>query len=243
MKIHLIKTRLANAYAVEYEHSLFIVDVARGCHRQVLGGVAEDLGRTIEDIHLVTCTHDDPDHMGGIWRLAQLAEADVALPHAAGSAARKIANDPFGNVMRFGTALMEMTRPRMWNMYANPERAKAAKSLPHYSGGDYDRDAERISPVRLKDGDVLPGFEDWTALHTPGHSWDSICFFHEETGSLISGDTLLGSRRKAQLVLPAIYANRSHYTETLARLKSLDIRAVYPGHGMVIEGEDLFAEL
>ena len=244
MKIHLIKTQLANAIAVEYPRGLFVIDVARGCHRQVLGGVEDVTGRSIEDITLVTCTHDDVDHMGGIWRLSDLTGADIALPHASGSAAIKIANDPFGNLTRFGTGLLEMTRPRMWNMYANPGRAKAAGRLPKYQGEESGTlPADRLEPLRLKDGDTLPGFEEWEVLHTPGHSWDSCCYYHKESGSLVSGDTLLGSRKKSRLVLPAIYANRLHFTKTLNRLRTLDIRAVYPGHGMVIEGENLLADL
>lgn len=244
MQVHLIKTRLANAVAVEYDDRLFVVDVARGCHRQVLGGIEQTCQRPVEDIHLALCTHDDPDHMGGLGALAELCAADVALPFASGSRAHKMMNDPFGSMTRFTTGLAEAMRPRMWNMYANPDRDKAARDLPHYQGGkDTTSEAFAVEPQRLKDGDCIPGFEEWRVIHTPGHSWDSCCYFHEESSSLISGDTLLGSRRKERVVLPAIYANQIHFRKSLAKLKALDIRTVYPGHGMAIHGENLLDDL
>ncbi len=245
MKIHLVKTRLANAFIIDYPDRMFVVDVAIRCHRYVLGFVEETLGRPIEHISLVTCTHDDIDHMGGIEDLAELSGAQIAVPYASGDLVHKFLNDPFGGMIRATTGFREAFRPRSWRMYANPDRDAAAAARPHYRGtppGDTSEAAQQ-KPVRLKDRDVLPGFGDWRILHTPGHSWDSCCFYHEESGSLISGDTLLGSRRRERVVLPAIYANRLHFSQTLTKLKELDIRAVYPGHGKIIEGENVLERL
>lgn len=241
MKIHLVKTRLANAYIIDYPNEMFVVDVAVGCHRYVLGFVEETLGRSVEEISLAACTHDDIDHMGGIEDLAELSGAQIAVPYASGDMVHKFLNDPFGGMMRATTGFREAFRSRTWEMYANPERDAAARLHPHYEGEPLDEatKAPPQKPLRLKDGGTLPGFVDWQIIHTPGHSWDSCCYFHQESGSLISGDTLLGSRRQERVVLPAIYANRLHFSKTLAKLKEMDIRAVYPGHGKVIEGENL----
>jgi glyoxylase-like metal-dependent hydrolase (beta-lactamase superfamily II) len=243
MKTHLIKTRLANAIAVEYDSGLFIVDVAVQCHRTVLGYVEQTLERPITDIKLVVCTHDDPDHMGGIFALAGLCGARIAAPFASGLPARKFLNDPFGAFFRAGTGFAEAFRPRMWNMYANSQRSKSASDLPQYVGDEGKVKLSEDDIRRLKNNDLMPGFNDWRVVHTPGHSWDSCCYYHKKTGTLITGDTLLGSRKKAKVVLPAIYANRLHFSQSLAKLKELDIQAVYPGHGGVIEGGDLLRGL
>lgn len=240
MKIHLVKTRYANAYVVSYEETAFVIDVASGSQRYVLGFVEETLKRPVGAITLVACTHDDRDHMGGIEKLAELCGATLAVPYASGDAIHKLMNDPFGGVIRATTGFREALRARNRGMYLNRERDAAAKLNPRYEGSLIGE--APVAPgraLRLKDGDSLPGFQDWVILHTPGHSWDSCCYFHKETGSLISGDTLLGSRKQERVVKPAIYSNRLHFARTLTMLKSLDIRAVYPGHGKVIEGYNL----
>lgn len=245
MQIHLVKTRYANAFVVAYQDSAFVIDVASGAQRYVLGFVEETLGKPVDTIALVACTHDDRDHMGGIDQLAALCNATLAVPYASGDAVHKLMNDPFGGLMRATTGFREALRARNRSMYINPERDARARQSPHYKGNPLDV-PEATAPrraIRLKDNDQLPGFEDWVILHTPGHSWDSCCYYHRETGSLISGDTLLGSRRQERVVKPAIYANRLHFSQTLSRLKSLDIRAVYPGHGKVIEGRNLLDDL
>ncbi len=47
-------------------------------------------------------------------------------------------------------------------------------------------------PTELAGGETLElsGFE-WEVIHTPGHSIDGICLYHEPTGTLISGDSVL----------------------------------------------------
>lgn len=238
MKIHTVKTRYANATVISYDDEAFVVDVAARAQRFVLGFVVETLELPVETIKLVACTHDDPDHMGGVAELAALCGAQLAVPYASGEAWHKMINDPFGGLVRIGTGFREAFRARNRAMYLNPERDAAAQRNPHYKGDHTEVDHTRQT-LRLKDGDRLPGFADWEIIHTPGHSWDSCCYFHHESGSLISGDTLLVSRKQARVVRPAIYANRRHFARTLDTLRALDIRAIYPGHGMVIEGADL----
>jgi len=236
MQIHQVKTRLVNTYVVEYPDRLLVMDVAIKCHRYVLGFIEHELGRDIHDVELVICSHDDPDHMGGVRALAVLCEAAMGIPRHSGIPGYKIRNDPFGPLIRAITLLGEAFRSRMWDMYFNPKRNLAAKKQPRYEGKRdqrYYRQRARQF-YRLSNGESLPGFEDWRVIHTPGHSWDSCCYFRADSGDLLSGDTLLGSAKEARVVVPSIYANATHRDETLARLRELPVRTVYPGHGAVI---------
>lgn len=242
MKIHRVKTRLVNSYVVEYPDRLLVVDVAVKCHRQVLGFVEQELQRPVSDICLAICTHDDPDHIGGLAELAQLAGARQGIPYAAASPLRKWANDPTGALVRFGTSLREAFRARSWQMYVSKERDERAKQLAHYHG-DILTPGEPGAEWRdlLKHRQALPDFPDWQVIHTPGHSWDSCCYYHAGSGSLISGDTLLGSARLKRLVVPSIYSNRRQTLTSMKKLGKLEIRAVYPGHGSPQFGEGLIA--
>jgi glyoxylase-like metal-dependent hydrolase (beta-lactamase superfamily II) len=235
MRIHQVKTRLVNTYVIEYPERLFVMDVAIGCHRYVLGFIEQELERNIHDVELVICSHDDPDHMGGVKRLAALCDAAVGIPLSAGAPHHKFWNDPFGFLVRAVTSLQEGLRARMWDMYFNPKRSIAARKQPKYLGKRRTRDhTKRRATVYRLQGGTLPGFEDWKVIHTPGHSWDSCCYYHGESGSLLSGDTLLGSAKMEKVVVPSIYANAEHTKQSLAMLRNLPIKAVYPGHGSVI---------
>ena len=238
MKIHRVKTRLVNSYVIAYPDRLLVIDVAVKCHRQVLGFIEQELQRPISDISLAICTHDDPDHIGGLTELARLSGAEQGIPYAAAAPLKKWANDPAGALVRFATGVREAFRARSWQMYVNKERDERAKQLAHYQGTADHRDTS-TRQVLLKHRQTLPGFEDWQVIHTPGHSWDSCCYFHADSGSLISGDTLLGSAKLKRLVVPSIYSNKRQTLASLKRLGKLKIQAVYPGHGSPQFGERL----
>lgn len=99
------------------------------------------------------------------------------------------------------------------------------------------------APGRLEHGASVPHFPEWEVLHTPGHTADSCCFWHSPSGSLVTGDTLLGSGRTGKLVLPALYRDREELLRSIEALGRLAPRAVYPGHGSPISGDDLVAHL
>jgi len=242
VKIHQVKTRLVNSYVIEYRDKIFIVDVALRSQRYVLGFVEQELKRDPREIELVLCSHDDPDHIGGVAALAGLCGAKIAIPYASHSRRRKFYNDPFGPFTRFSTGIGEAFRARSWSMYVNRKRDLAARSKPKSEITNADNLPSVLGlneDHRLKHNATLPGFDDWQVIHTPGHSWDSCCYYHAQSTSLLTGDTLLGSTKKGTLVRPSIYSNAKQMQNTLHRLKQLQPRNVYPGHGSMFQGQHL----
>lgn len=69
------------------------------------------------------------------------------------------------------------------------------------------------------------------AIHTPGHAADHLCFYWMEGRALFSGDLVLG---QGTAVIPRNGGSLTDYMESLERLRSLDLRRIYPGHGPVI---------
>ena len=240
MDIHQIKTPLSNSYVVSGEGGLLVVDVGVRCHEYVLGFLTEELRRDPADVELIVCTHDDADHMGGIRHLAVICQAAFALPYASRSPVKKHANDPAGWAVRTATSLLEAARPRAWKMYASPTRRRRVRERVRTRIDIEAGAVAKLGPdYRLKDGHLVPGFEQWEVVHTPGHTWDSCCFFHADSSSLICGDTLLGSSRKDRLVFPSVYSNRRQLRRSAQRLRELDPRNVYPGHGSSFHGSRL----
>ncbi len=77
----------------------------------------------------------------------------------------------------------------------------------------------------------LSGFE-WEAIHTPGHTIDSICLYHAPTKTAITGDTVL-----PQTMADADKAGGGrldHYLYGLKQLMKKEIENILPGHDVPI---------
>jgi glyoxylase-like metal-dependent hydrolase (beta-lactamase superfamily II) len=80
----------------------------------------------------------------------------------------------------------------------------------------------------LGDGDVVRvGTLNITALHTPGHSADHLCFSLAEDRVVFTGDLVLG---KGSSMVTYPEGNVAAYLRSLDRLIALEPRMLFPGH-------------
>jgi glyoxylase-like metal-dependent hydrolase (beta-lactamase superfamily II) len=80
----------------------------------------------------------------------------------------------------------------------------------------------------LGDGDVIRvGILNVTALYTPGHSADHLCFWLAEDRALFTGDLVLG---KGSSMVTYPEGNVAAYLGSLDRLIALEPRMLFPGH-------------
>jgi glyoxylase-like metal-dependent hydrolase (beta-lactamase superfamily II) len=80
----------------------------------------------------------------------------------------------------------------------------------------------------LGDGDVVRvGTLNLTALHTPGHSADHLCFWIPGDGAVFTGDLVLG-RGSSMVAFPE--GNVAAYLRSLERLADLKPTILFPGH-------------
>ncbi|MFI7463032.1 MBL fold metallo-hydrolase [Nonomuraea sp. NPDC049646] len=93
----------------------------------------------------------------------------------------------------------------------------------------------RLGDEGLGDGDVIT--VDGLELHvygTPGHSFDSLCFWLPQDRAMLTGDTVLG--RGTTII--AQDGGLGDYLRSLDRLRAaaegLGARALLPGHGPVL---------
>lgn len=131
-------------------------------------------------------------------------------------------------------ALAERTGARIHGYSAHPiaDRIDDAPALDE--GADY-----KYRPdIELKDGDVVEG-ETWrvTAIHTPGHLSNHLCFASEEHQALFSGDHIMGW---ATTVVAPPDGDMNAYLASLDTLLARDDLVYWPTHGAPIDNPKRF---
>ena len=93
-------------------------------------------------------------------------------------------------------------------------------------------DATFVPTVTIEDGDRLStDAGSLLAVATPGHASNHVCWYHERTRVLYTGDHVLGT--VSPVILPPD-GDMTEYLDSLARLATLDLAALAPGHGTVL---------
>ncbi|MDF5754854.1 MBL fold metallo-hydrolase [Spongiactinospora sp. TRM90649] len=95
--------------------------------------------------------------------------------------------------------------------------------------------AHRLGSEGLADGDVLSvGGLEVRVVGTPGHSFDSLCFWLPQDHAMLTGDTVLG---RGTTVI-ASDGDLADYLSSLDKLRvtaeKVAARALLPGHGPVL---------
>lgn len=87
--------------------------------------------------------------------------------------------------------------------------------------------AQRLRPGRP----ILGGDVALAAVHTPGHSSDHVALFEPSSGSLFTGDAVVG--RGTSFIDPPD-GDLVRYLRSLRRMLDLDPSTIYPGHGPIV---------
>jgi glyoxylase-like metal-dependent hydrolase (beta-lactamase superfamily II) len=91
-----------------------------------------------------------------------------------------------------------------------------------------------VSWLPTAGGDVLEaGDTHVTAVHTPGHAPDHLCFWHAETRTLFGGDLVI---QGTTVYIPAgLQGDLAAYLRSLERVLALEPARILPAHGAVID--------
>jgi glyoxylase-like metal-dependent hydrolase (beta-lactamase superfamily II) len=86
----------------------------------------------------------------------------------------------------------------------------------------------------LSDGETVPaGDETLTAVHTPGHAPDHLCFWHAASRTMFCGD--LAQKGGTIYIPPNLQGDLVSYLESLERVLALRPAQLLPAHGPVID--------
>jgi glyoxylase-like metal-dependent hydrolase (beta-lactamase superfamily II) len=114
--------------------------------------------------------------------------------------------------------------------HTHPDHAPMANPLGRRLGVPvfgYQDGPEFTPDVRLSDGqEVAFGGKSLTAVHTPGHTPDHLCFRIGDT--LLTGDHIMGGST-------VIIEDAAAYLDSLYLVRDLRVAKIEPGHGDAID--------
>jgi glyoxylase-like metal-dependent hydrolase (beta-lactamase superfamily II) len=120
--------------------------------------------------------------------------------------------------------------------HSHPDHAPGAVALCERTGAELLSFGRRdgVRPDRtLGDKDRIEATEfRLTALHTPGHSSDHLCYLVEEERMLLSGDHIM---QGSTVVIHPPDGDMAAYLASLERLRTIRLRSIGPGHGRLID--------
>lgn len=205
--IHLalpLRMGTVNCYLIESENGFLLVDTGSVNARQELTGELEKLGCRPGNLQLILLTHGDFDHTGNAAYLSQRFAAKTALHSADADMVQR--GDMFferGDV----NFLVRKLVPILFGFKKN----------------------DRFTPdILLEVGcDLSVHGVNAKIVHIPGHSKGSTGVLTAE-GDLICGDLF---ENTGQPKLNSLLQDETAAQSSMAALKEMEIKRVYPGHG------------
>lgn len=219
--------RYVLVYALELTDGVAIVDAGWNTDEAytALEAGLRTAGYELTDVRAILVTHIHPDHYGLAGRVREVSGAWIGLHPADAelvndryiddSAMDKLLSRQQAQLERCGVPLLSAE-----------ELAGASLMVRKFvTMGKPD--------VLIEHGDRLnlPGWEDLTALWTPGHSPGHLCFVTEERRVLLTGDHLLPRITPAISVHPQSVPNPlADFLDSLAAVRDFDVDEVLPAH-------------
>ncbi|OEE69547.1 MBL fold metallo-hydrolase [Vibrio genomosp. F6] len=210
MKLHRIQGYIQKIYLIEYENKLMLLDGAsRADVSTIRTYIEETLQRSFNDLTIVVVTHMHPDHAGAAHQLRRLTGCKIVSAHKK--------TDWYSGVDGW---LMHLTDLALAWWMAN--RMGIPKRNLWYS--------RKLKPdYKLNDGDLIPGFEDWQVLETPGHTDRDLSVYCASESILYVADLMV--EVKKQLIAPFPIFHPNKYRDSLHRVYHLNVKTLLLAHG------------
>jgi hydroxyacylglutathione hydrolase len=205
--------KIANCYLVKTGTGFILIDTGMSFGRGTLVKTLEKAGCKPGNLNLVVITHADFDHTGNCAYLRKKYGAKIAIHRNESPAVE--------------TGRMLLNRKRKQSFFN--------RTMMYLMGFLIFR---RFKPdIYLEDGESISAYGlDARVYHFPGHSQGSIGVLTEE-GDLFCGDLLVNGNGPET---SSFYDDTEQLKQSVARLKTLKIRTVYPGHGRPFPPEEFF---
>ncbi|MGD0583959.1 MAG: MBL fold metallo-hydrolase [Bacteroidales bacterium] len=205
-EIKTIGLTFVNAYLLKVKENFILVDTGLAMHHEKLESELTSAGCLPDRLKLVILTHGDLDHTGNCAMLQKKYGCKIAMHE--------------GDVpmVRDGVMIRRKVRSLQSRIFFLIRKLFRKKFV-----------FDSFSPdILLTEGQRLNDYGlDAIVIHIPGHTKGSIGILTAE-GNLFAGDTFTNRKKPATANL---IENQDELNESLSRIKNMDIKMVYPGHG------------
>ncbi len=205
-------TGAVNYYLLKTPGGFFMVDTGFSFSRGKLKKTLENAGCKPGGLKLVIITHADADHTGNCLFLREKYGAKIAIHQAEARAIE--------------TVSMTANRKTRTGVLFRAVMALSGRLMSRPLKPDF----------FLKDGDDLSMYGlAAKVIHTPGHSLGSISVLTAD-GDLFCGDFLKNGKKPG---INSLVDDPAEMAASLAKIKGLNVRKIYPGHGRLFTLREL----
>ncbi|HEY6608871.1 MAG TPA: MBL fold metallo-hydrolase [Candidatus Limnocylindria bacterium] len=201
--VHQVRMVGADSFLVT-EERLTLIDAGMLGSRRVLERHLKRLGRSLDELARIVCTHGHPDHIGGVHELIRDRDDVEVLIHPADLAGLKL---PLRAVLA-GSADGGGRRGRLIQYLTRPP----ANCAP------------------IEGGALLPVLGGLRVVHTPGHTPGSVCLYAERLRLLFTGDVLQVIRGRLTYASALFSHDHAGARASVERLASLDVDMIALSH-------------
>ena len=200
----MVLNNIVNCYLIRTKNGFFMIDTGMPNKRFQIQKDIENAGCQPGDLKFIILTHGDVDHTGNAAYFRKQFDAKIAMH------------------------LADVGMVEKGDMFAG--RKHTSPIIKTFSNRFFGiNEPDRFTPdLTIEDGyDFSPyGFKA-KVLHLPGHTRGSIEILTAD-GSLFCGDMLGNITKPARF---SLIDDQLEAKKSIRKLKILDIKMVYPGHG------------
>ncbi len=208
--IKVISLAFVNAFLVKTETGFVLIDTGLPGQGELLEKELRAAGCLPGTLQLIIITHGDWDHTGNAAMLREKYTVKIAM------------HQGDCNQVENGVFLKRSVRPLLYRVFFTVRmlRRKLQKNkmiLPKFKPDILLSDGQRLDEYGLAAN----------VIHIPGHTPGSIGIV-TDGGDLFAGDTFVNSKKPSDA---RIIENADQLESSLDKIRSMNIKTVYPGHG------------
>lgn len=188
-------------------HRVVLIDTGFDT-QEVIDQLSQELGAIGIDMSKITdiiITHQDRDHIGG-------------LPYF------------LKNNEKISLWFHEEERPYLFGEKSIEGKPSSPQIHSLLEGILADPNSPHIIHI-LKDNDTIPLLGGLKVVHLPGHTPGNICLYHEDSKTLVAGDSLNVFNGELSGPNPIFTPKLKQATHSLTKLLPLDIKNIITYHG------------
>lgn len=201
--VHQVRMLGADSFLIA-EKRLTLIDAGMVGSRLTLERYLRRIGRSLDELERIICTHGHPDHIGGVTELVRDRDDVTVLIHPDDLAGLRL-------------PLREALAP------TDDRAIRRGRIIQYLTRTPAD-------PATIEDGVELPMLGGLHVVHTPGHTPGSICLYAPRHRIIFTGDVLQVVRGRLTYASAFFSHDHAGARASIERLAALDVEVIALSH-------------